>query len=134
MSLYKDDANHNAIAWGALLAIAIMMGLGLSICLPSCTPAERAVAVNDVNRVLSDVEKACADIVILTSVIPVGTPADIVIADIDLVCHLDASATPALESLFATAMTSLAVDGGVPMTSSTQYRPSALVARAKGQR
>ena len=85
-----------------------------------------------VQNVLTAEQTACQDLVLLSSVIPVGTDPKVVAADIQLACGIAESVTPFLVQVVAAFEAGQADAGSAPPAAAGPYKPSLMVLAKRG--
>lgn len=108
------------------MMLAILSLLAALLC-SGCTPAELAAAEQ---KVFSAIDTACQAEALVTSVIPVGTPASVVAADIEVGCNIAVALDQDVQTVVTSFEASQAAAGTAPPAGAT-YMPTPMAARAR---
>jgi hypothetical protein len=107
------------------MMLAILSLLAALLC-SGCTPAELAAE----QKVFSAIDTACQAEALVTSVIPVGTPASVVAADIEVACNIAVALDQDVQTVVTSFEASQAAAGTAPPAGAT-YMPTPMAARAR---
>jgi hypothetical protein len=109
-----------------MLAMLSLLAALLCSGVSGCTPAELAGE----QKVFSAVETACQAEALVSSVIPVGTPASEVAADIEVACNIAVALDQDVQTVVTSFEASQAAAGTAPPAGAT-YMPTPMAARAR---